>query len=238
MLAGPAEQVAVGSQGLIYLSPNGRDWFRQVARSYEAFRGVAEGGGRYVVVGTKGRILNSYSAGDPRAAGDRAVALWSGDTLEAQRQFLQGIPLVQARHAATLGVGASAIRWELPQATDESTVDTFLKRTAAPNTPTSQSSPASPASVFSLLTPGPVAPGERIRVKVLAAVDPKQAWVAFYRGDQAEDRAYLTYTFLNNLRDHTYDVNAPEEPGRYHFRLFKDDGYECVGRSAEVEVRR
>ena len=228
--AGPAGQVAVGNQGLLYLSSDGRDWLRQVTRSYEAFRGAAEGKGRYVVVGTKGRILQGYSSAE------NAVAVFRGNSGDIVSQARQGLPMVQARHANTLGA-ASSILLERPKATDESTVDTFMKQRTPDNTPTPQNAAATSAGVFELLTTGPVQAGERIRVKLLATVDPKKAWVAFYRGDDAEDRAYVTYTFCNNLMDSTYDVKAPDEPGRYHFRLFGAEGYDCIGRSASIEIR-
>jgi hypothetical protein len=47
----------------------------------------------------------------------------------------------------------------------------------------------------------------------------------------------LNYTFLANLKDRTYDVQAPEKPGReYHFRLFKSKAYDCAARSEAVIV--
>ncbi len=225
LLAREGEQVAVGNQGLIYLSPNGRDWFRQITRSYEAFRAATEGDGRYVVVGTQGRILHSYSSGDPRTS-DRAVALFRGDTGDMLMQARQGSARVQARYEGKTGTGGQGGRGE-----------GGLRPTTSDRSARSDTASTPPEGALQLLTPGPVQAGDRIRVKILAQVDPKKAWIAFYRDDQAKDRDYLTYTFFNNLRDATYDVDAPDEPGSYHFRLFKDDGYDCLGRSPAVQVR-
>jgi hypothetical protein len=81
--------------------------------------------------------------------------------------------------------------------------------------------------------------GAEIVVKLgsLPAPDkrPLNAWIGFYKQD-ADNRDYLSYTFLKNLNRDTYDVAAPEEAGKYNFRLFYDESYQAVGVSDPVEV--
>ena len=58
-------------------------------------------------------------------------------------------------------------------------------------------------------------PGEKLAVIHSglegATVD---AWIGFYE-ESAANNAYLSYTFLNNLVNNTYDVPYPRRPGRY-----------------------
>jgi len=64
------------------------------------------------------------------------------------------------------------------------------------------------------------------------------AWIGFYRapGDKPQD--YISYTFLRNLTGRTYDVEAPDEPGKgYHFRVFMSQGYDVSATSAAIEVK-
>ena len=98
-------------------------------------------------------------------------------------------------------------------------------------------SPPPPHATLTLKTTT-VGPGERIVVEhsPLAGAD-KAAWIGFYKGKEADSKHYLKYTFLNNLTDRIYDVEAPEEPGLYHFRIFPDQGYTPSVVSAEVEVQ-
>mgnify|MGYP003588890991 CR=1 FL=1 len=64
------------------------------------------------------------------------------------------------------------------------------------------------------------------------------AWIGLYDRDDAGDRDYIAYTFLNNLISNRYDLPMPEEPGRYHFRLFNDPDGPPVARSQSVQVGR
>lgn len=110
--------------------------------------------------------------------------------------------------------------------------------------------PSSPAGLISLRsitgiiltvkTPA-VRMGERI-VVVHSPLSKGQtnvnAWIGFYRDESDQDSEYISYTFLRNLTDRVYDVDAPKEPGKkYHFRIFLDAGYNAAARSDFVEVK-
>ena len=62
------------------------------------------------------------------------------------------------------------------------------------------------------------------------------AWIGFYRADDPND-TFVTFIELKHLSDRTYSVKAPSEKGAYNFRIFLDNGYTMVGKSAEVTVR-
>jgi len=80
--------------------------------------------------------------------------------------------------------------------------------------------------------------GGQIAVNVDAGPNPSPAaWIGFYSSLQNAATDYISYTFLNNLSQSRYDVSAPQTPGRYHFRLFLDEGYTPAAISDEVEVR-
>lgn len=64
----------------------------------------------------------------------------------------------------------------------------------------------------------------------------KTAWIGFFKAG-ADDRDYLSYTFLNNLTGNIYDVPRPEEPGAYQFRIYADEGYTPIAVSEPVEIR-
>lgn len=64
----------------------------------------------------------------------------------------------------------------------------------------------------------------------------KTAWIGFFKVG-ADDREYLSYTFLNNLTANIYDVPCPEEPGAYQFRIYADEGYTPVAVSDPVEIQ-
>ncbi|MDP2989739.1 MAG: hypothetical protein Q8O57_04145, partial [Kiritimatiellota bacterium] len=68
------------------------------------------------------------------------------------------------------------------------------------------------------------------------AVTKKTAWIGFFKVG-ADDRGYLSYTFLNNLTANIYDVPCPEEPGAYQFRIYADEGYTPIAVSDPVEVK-
>lgn len=97
--------------------------------------------------------------------------------------------------------------------------------------------PPPPKLTLDLKTPR-AKPGDPILVvHSPAAVTNKAAWIGFYRGKDTPSKDYISYTFLNNLKDRAYDVTAPDEPGKYHFRIFLDEGYEPAAVSAECEIK-
>ncbi|NLF86665.1 MAG: hypothetical protein GX571_11240 [Lentisphaerae bacterium] len=118
---------------------------------------------------------------------------------------------------------------------DQSQLDRAMNQ--AMSIATQQESPPPARATLTLKTTS-VRPGERIVVEhsPLAGAD-KTAWIGFYKGIETDSKNYLKYTFLNNLTDRIYDVEAPEEPGLYHFRIFPDQGYTPSVVSDEVEVK-
>ena len=62
------------------------------------------------------------------------------------------------------------------------------------------------------------------------------AWIGFYRAHDPDDR-FITFIELKHLSNRTYSVKAPPEKGAYNFRIFLDNGYTMVGKSADVTVR-
>lgn len=87
-----------------------------------------------------------------------------------------------------------------------------------------------------LLSPT-AAPGGKIIVQHSdMSITNSAAWIGFYRQDAPHDR-YVAYTFLLNLNSRLYDVEAPDEPGLYNFRLFPNEGYDPVAVSDPVEVK-
>lgn len=62
------------------------------------------------------------------------------------------------------------------------------------------------------------------------------AWIGFYRAHDPNDR-FITFIELKHLGDRRYSVKAPPEKGAYNFRMFLDNGYTMVGKSADVTVR-
>jgi hypothetical protein len=90
------------------------------------------------------------------------------------------------------------------------------------------------------LVKGLVRSGEDLLVVVRdfpAANRAKSAWIALYRSPADADRDYIAYTFVRNLNRDAYDVPAPG-PGRYHFRLFRDEGYDRIATSGEIMVEK
>jgi hypothetical protein len=119
---------------------------------------------------------------------------------------------------------------------DQSQLDRAMDQ--AMSIATQKDAPPPPARAALTLKTTAVRPGGRIVVEhsPLPGAD-KAAWIGFYKGRETDSKNYLKYTFLNNLTDRIYDVEAPEEPGLYHFRIFPDQGDTPSVVSAEVEVK-
>lgn|GEM_PF-2772593 len=66
---------------------------------------------------------------------------------------------------------------------------------------------------------------------------PVNAWIGFYK-EGADNQNYISYTFLKNLNNDTYDVPVPGEAGKYNFRVFFDESYQAAGISDTVEVKQ
>ena len=79
-------------------------------------------------------------------------------------------------------------------------------------------------------------PGERIRIAIENPPPGKFAWIGFY-AKEAPERDYLKYILLAGIDNNIYeDVLAPDQPGVYNFRLFKDEGYDPVAISEDIAI--
>lgn len=199
--------LAVGAKGTIAESKPGQGWTRQVNRSRTDLWGVAPGESMTVAVGSRGRII----------ACDNANLTRSGSGLAA---FPQIFSLDDVEREVRGWTGRSRTRvvdsrneW-VAKRQAESRVPPTLKRVA------------------------PSRAGETFAVSVAGfPVDQRDpnAWIGFYRTG-ANDREYVSYTFLKNLVDDLYDVPIPVERGTYEFRLFEDGGYNRIAVSEAFEV--
>ena len=94
----------------------------------------------------------------------------------------------------------------------------------------------SPGARLELLTPL-AEPGQKIEVRIEGFTpSSRHAWIAFYKDPGDPPDKYLAYTFTSNLTGGRYDLVAPGEPGRYHFRLFADEGMTPVAMSGVSHV--
>jgi hypothetical protein len=80
------------------------------------------------------------------------------------------------------------------------------------------------------------APGEALHVDFSGAPGNARDWIGLYR-EEATDRAYLTWQYLDGQRTGQLSFVAPAELGRYQFRLFENDGYSRLATSHPFEVR-
>ncbi len=140
------------------------------------------------------------------------------------RQMLQEM----AQAARDAGAGGTVIM----AGQDEEQLDRALQQAMTMATP-----PPAPAYRLEIKNAS-AEPGARIAVVHSdCPATNREAWIAFYEKADDRDQDYLSYTFLANLRDRTYDVTAPDKPGdEYHFRLFLTKEYDCAARSDAVRV--
>ena len=97
--------------------------------------------------------------------------------------------------------------------------------------------PPPPAEPSMRLEQAVLAPGKRIRIFIDNPPSGKLAWIGFYK-ENAGHRDYIKYAYLNTLDNNTYeDILAPEETGKYNFRLFSDESYQPIKVSAPIEIR-
>ncbi len=140
------------------------------------------------------------------------------------QQMLQDM----AQAARDAGAGGTVIM----AGQDEAQLDQAMQKAM-----TIATQPPAPAYRLELKTAS-AAPGARIVVvhSDFPATN-REAWIAFYEKAGDRDQDYLSYTFLANLNDRTYDVTAPDKPGaEYHFRLFLTKEYDCAARSEPVHI--
>jgi hypothetical protein len=81
-----------------------------------------------------------------------------------------------------------------------------------------------------------VEPGQQVQVGFSGAPGNARDWLGLYR-QEAGDRQYLTYQYVYGEERGMRAFTAPNEPGRYQFRLFANDGYTQVAQSTVFEVR-
>jgi hypothetical protein len=146
-----------------------------------------------------------------------------GNDTNAQKQFQAMAAAVKASGGKGQVLTAGLKEGEL-----ESAMTAALGDVAAP---------PPPAEPSMRLERSVVAPGQKIRVFIGNPPTEKLAWIGFYKLD-AGDKDYIKYSYLNVLDNNTYeDILAPDETGKYNFRLFKDESYQPVMVSAPLEVR-
>ncbi|MBW6455156.1 MAG: hypothetical protein K0A98_04650 [Trueperaceae bacterium] len=119
----------------------------------------------------------------------------------------------------------------------ELTVSTTQGREAAPR-PGSGAGAVGPGSAAPSVSIGvaAVAPGEPMRVDFAGAPGYARDWVGLFR-EGATDQAYVTWAYTEGQRAGQLAFDAPDEPGRYEFRLLENDGYTRLATSRPFEVR-
>jgi hypothetical protein len=80
-----------------------------------------------------------------------------------------------------------------------------------------------------------VKPGRKITVSLGEAPFPPGCWIGFFREDGGNNSP-ISREKLGELKEGTYVVEAPKEPGKYNFRVFPDGGYDLLAASKPVEV--
>ena len=117
------------------------------------------------------------------------------------------------------------------------TVSTTQGREAAPRPGSGAAAVGPGSSVPSVsITVAAVAPGEPMRVDFAGAPGYAKDWVGLFR-EGAVDRAYVAWAYTEGQRAGQLAFDAPDEPGRYEFRLLENDGYTRLATSRPFEVR-
>jgi|GEM_PF-4850813 len=86
------------------------------------------------------------------------------------------------------------------------------------------------------VSPVQVRPGETIQVRYSGAPGNKTDWVGIYPADAPPDRSWLSWQYTEGNTFGTLQFKAPDKPGRYNFRLFKQDAYDLLATSITVTV--
>jgi hypothetical protein len=119
----------------------------------------------------------------------------------------------------------------------ELTVSTTQGRGAAPR-PGSGPGAVGPGAAVPSVSIGvaAVAPGDRMRVDFEGTPGYARDWVGLFR-EGASDQAFVTWAYTEGQRAGQLAFEAPDEPGRYEFRLFENDGYTRLATSRAFDVR-
>lgn len=79
-----------------------------------------------------------------------------------------------------------------------------------------------------------VRPGEEITVKIKNPGGQK-AWVGIFRADDPDNNP-ISFSYLRDLQNNTFSVNAPKQVGKYQFRVFKEKGDSPVYKGDIIKV--
>ena len=93
-----------------------------------------------------------------------------------------------------------------------------------------------PLSLSAQGAPKSVRPSESVTIVVQ---DPggENAWVGLYRTN-ARNEEPISFAFLRDLKNNVFSVNAPRGLGEYHFRVFKDRGYDLAYEGHTIVVEQ
>jgi len=84
--------------------------------------------------------------------------------------------------------------------------------------------------------PKSVRPSESVAI-VVQNPGGENAWVGLYEVN-ARDEEPISFAFLRDLKNDVFSVNAPRELGEYHFRIFKDRGYDLAYKGHTIIVEQ
>lgn len=79
-----------------------------------------------------------------------------------------------------------------------------------------------------------VRPGEEITVKIKNPGG-QRAWVGIFRADDPDNNP-ISFSYLRDLQNNTFSVNAPKQVGKYQFRVFKEKGDSPVYKGDIIKV--
>ena len=93
-----------------------------------------------------------------------------------------------------------------------------------------------PSSLSAQSVPKSVRPSESVTI-VVQNPGGENAWVGLYKVD-ARDEEPVSFAFLRDLKNDVFSVNAPRELGEYHFRIFRDRGYDLAYKGHTIIVEQ
>ncbi len=85
------------------------------------------------------------------------------------------------------------------------------------------------------LSTSQVTPGQKVTASYSNGSTVNGAWIGFYQKGNA-NTAYISYVYTQGKASGSYEITAPNTPGQYEFRLFKDNGYTMIGTSPPLTV--
>ena len=109
------------------------------------------------------------------------------------------------------------------------TGNTIIVQTAPP--------PPPPPGQVSVSNPANAKPGQSIAVTFSGAPGNKTDWIGIYPESAPSDRSWLSWQYTNGSRSGSMTFKAPDQPGKYNFRLFENDGYKLLGTGNTIVVQ-